>query len=85
MGTRPPGAARSEDCVMISTTAGASSLRPRHCRRCAEHRGVLGFIASRGRRRRRDHCQEICAGCGYDLRATPIRCPECGKASAVRP
>jgi len=38
----------------------------------------LGLSAARWRRRRVNIAMNICVRCGYDLRATPQRCPECG-------
>jgi hypothetical protein len=41
---------------------------------------VLGMVPAALMRRRRRAARGICGNCGYDLRATPERCPECGTA-----
>ena len=47
---------------------------------------IIAMPAGRVARRLRRRPAGRCRGCGYDLRATPDRCPECGAAPpAVRP
>ena len=44
---------------------------------------AVGFV--RRRRRRRLRNARRCPACGYDLRATPDKCPECGATPAAAP
>src|SRR5436190_18949629 len=57
--------------------------------RCASATAAIPMIALlvavfRYIRRRRIFVLDHCRVCGYDLRATPLRCPECGTAAMPR-
>ena len=46
---------------------------------------LFAYTGNRARRNAAKHHLCLCRACGYDLRATPGRCPECGAAAAVSP
>jgi hypothetical protein len=43
------------------------------------------MLVRRRRRRRLRLAAGLCVACGYDLRATPEKCPECGTVPTAKP
>jgi hypothetical protein len=50
---------------------------------CAAGCGVWWLRAYLIRRQERKQNRNLCVACGYDLRATPQRCPECGTVAGA--
>lgn len=70
---RTPGEVQAEGVAPFWSIAAATALLPLIW--------LLRRLRSRGQRARQKSLG-LCPSCGYDLRATPQRCPECGAQSA---
>jgi hypothetical protein len=54
-----------------------------HAYVCATFAVLPTIVILKKRRTRRAKLQGLCPSCGYDLRATPDRCPECGSTPSA--